>query len=343
MSPRIRYVSLLVAFAALGSAACASGCHKTSQAQEAQGPQPPPGEAWLTAQQVRDAKIEYSPIDLQNVDDTILTSGKVTFDDQKVVHIYSPVSGRVTRIDATLGQSVKKGQPLAVIESPDVGIASSDVGKAKADLIAAEHDYSRQKELFDAHAASQKDVESSEDNYRKAKAELDRAKQKAFLFRAGSGDVSQGYTVIAPMEGEVIMKNVSSGIEVQGQYGGGSALELFTVGELDRVWVIADVFEMDIARVKVGSKALVKVVAYSGKGATARWTGSAGRSIRSRARPRSGARSTTPTASSNRRCTRRCRSRSRSVRRSPSRAARCFASVSRRWCSCKRAPRRTGA
>src|SRR5262249_43372111 len=86
------------------------------------------------------------------------------------------------------------------------------------------------------------------------------------LLRAGGGGgVSQGYTVIAPMEGEVIMKNVSPGIEVQGQYGGGTALELFTVGELDKVWVIADVFEMDIARVKVGSKALVKVVAYSGK------------------------------------------------------------------------------
>src|SRR5262249_11665539 len=47
--------------------------------------------------------------------------------------------------------------------------------------------------------------------------------------------------------------------------GGGQALELFTVGELTKVWVIADVYEMDIARVKVGSRANVKVVAYSGK------------------------------------------------------------------------------
>jgi cobalt-zinc-cadmium efflux system membrane fusion protein len=191
----------------------------------------------------------------------------VTFDDQRVARIYSPVSGRVIRIDAQLGARVKKGAALAVIESPDIGIASSDVGKANADLIAAEHDFKRQKDLYESHAASQKDFEVSEDNYRKAKAEMDRAKQKAYLLRAGGGgaDVSQGYTVITPMEGEVIMKNISPGIEVQGQYGGGTAAELFTVGELDKVWVIADVFEMDIARVKVGSRASVKVVAYAGK------------------------------------------------------------------------------
>ena len=259
--------TFLLALAVPATLACASGCHKSQASETPSGSQPPPGEAWLTPQQIKDAKIETSEVGEQNVDDTILTSGKVTFDDQRVAHVYSPVSGRVVRIDATLGIRVKKGAPLAVIESPDIGIASSDVGKANADLVAAEHDFKRQKDLYENHAASQKDLEISEDNYRKAKAEMDRAKQKAYLLRAGGGggDVSQGYTVITPMEGEVIMKNISPGIEVQGQYGGGSALELFTVGELDKVWVIADVFEMDIARVKVGSKAAVKVVAYSGK------------------------------------------------------------------------------
>ena len=48
------------------------------------------------------------------------------------------------------------------------------------------------------------------------------------------------------------MRNVNPGAEVQGQYGGGTAVELFTIGELDRVWVLADVFEMDLARVQQG-------------------------------------------------------------------------------------------
>ena len=220
----------------------------------------------MSEKQLQEAKIEVNVADEQNVDDTIITAGRVTFDDALVSHIYSPVNGRVIRIDAALGQRMKKGDSLAVIDSPDLGIASSDVGKAQADLLAAEHEYDRQKELYAGHAASQRDYESAEDSFRKAKAELDRALQKARLFRTGSTAlVTQGFALTAPIEGEVIARTVSPGIEVQGLYGGGNAVELFTVGELDRVWIVADVYEQDLARVKVGSKVHVKVVAYPDK------------------------------------------------------------------------------
>ncbi len=223
----------------------------------------PPGQAWLTDKQVSEAKIEVAAAEEQNVDDTILTAGVFTFDDTRVAHIYSPVNGRVTQISATLGQRVKRGDPLAVIDSPDVGQFSADVGKAQADLIAAEHDFNRKKELFAAHACSQADYEQSEDNYRKAQAEIERARQKMRLLHGASGGmVSQGYALTSPIDGEVIARAVSPGVEVQGQYGGNNPVELFTVGELDRVWLLADVYEMDLARVKVGSKVSVKVVAY---------------------------------------------------------------------------------
>lgn len=259
------FVLAALPLAASSGGLAASGCHKPP-APAAATVQPPAGQAWLTPQQVIEAHIEITPIGEQDVDDTILSSGRVTFDDQRVAHVYSPVNGRVMRIDANLGQRVKKGQPLAVITSPDIGAVSSDLGKADADLIAADHDFKRKKELFEAHAASQADYEAAEDNYRKAKAEKERAVQKAVLLKAGGVDaVTQGYTLTAPIEGEVIARSLSPGIEVQGQYGGGTAVELFTVGELDRVWILADVYEMDLARVKVGARVSVKVVAYAGK------------------------------------------------------------------------------
>src|SRR5207253_9879512 len=95
----------------------------------------------------------------------------------------SPVTRRVQPIGASLGARVKKGDSRAVITSPDLGAVSSDLGKADADLIAAEHDFNRKKELDASHAASQADYEQAEDNYRKAKAEKDRARQKAFLLK----------------------------------------------------------------------------------------------------------------------------------------------------------------
>jgi cobalt-zinc-cadmium efflux system membrane fusion protein len=262
-----RMVAAVPFLAAIGLAgAGVSACHKSEAASAPAGSDPPAGQAWLTPEQVAEAHIVISPVDEQDVDDTILSSGRVTFDDQRVAHVFSPVTGRVAKIQASLGERLHRGQPLAVITSPDIGQASSDLGKADADLIAAEHDFKRKKDLFDSHAASQADYEASEDNYRKAKAEKERAYQKAFLLRTGSVDaVSQGYTLTSPIEGELIARAVNPGIEVQGQYGGGQAVELFTVGELDKVWVLADVYEMDIARVKVGARVNVKVVAYPGK------------------------------------------------------------------------------
>ena len=240
--------------------AASSGCKKSSAKTEAQ---PPAGEAWLDDKQITEQKIAVEAVDEQDVDDTVLASGKVAFDDERVTHVFSPVTGKIVKIDAQLGDVVKKGQELAIMDSPDISVASSDVGKAQADLVAAQHDFDRQKDLYAQHAASQKDFEQAQDNYSKAKAESDRARAKAALLTAGGGgNVSEGYALRAPIDGTIIMRNVSPGVEVQGQYGGGQAVELFTVGEVDRVWVIADVFEMDVARVKVGQKATVKLQPY---------------------------------------------------------------------------------
>jgi cobalt-zinc-cadmium efflux system membrane fusion protein len=228
--------------------------------------EPPSNEVWLWNDQVAAAKLMVEPLAPQPVGGLVVTSGRVTFDDLKVAHVISPVTGRVVRIEAQPGQRVKKGDTLAVIESPDVGSAFSDVQKAQADLTSAEKEFKRQKELFDVHAGSQRDLEGAQGSYSKAKAELERARKKALLLRAGAADLgSQNYTLRAPIPGEVIARNVNPGTEVQGQYSGGSVVELFTVGELDTVWVMADVFEMDLGRVKQGTECLVKVVAYPGR------------------------------------------------------------------------------
>ncbi len=250
---------------AAAMAAPSSGCRNAPAAANALAP-PPEGEVWLTAQQVRDAKVQVEPVAEHGVGNEIVTTGKVSFDDLRVAHIFSPVTGRIKRIVANPGERVKKGDPLAIIESPDVGNAIADYGKAQADIVASEHDFRRQKELYDAHAGSQRDFESAEDSYGKAKAEMDRAQQKARLFRSSSNEkASQEFTLRAPIDGQVIARNVNPGAEVQGQYSGGAAVELFTVGEIDSVWVFADVFEMDLARVRRGAPVSIKVVAYPDK------------------------------------------------------------------------------
>jgi cobalt-zinc-cadmium efflux system membrane fusion protein len=241
-----------------------TGCHQ--HAPRRRSADPPSNEIWLWQDQVTAAKLLVEPLALQPVGGLVVTSGRVTFDDLKVAHVMSPVTGRVVRIEAQPGQRVKKGDTLAIIESPDVGAAFSDLEKAQADSISAEKDFKRQKELFDVHAGSQRDLEAAQGNYSKAKAELQRASKKAQLLRAGGASLGgQSYTLRAPIGGEIIARNVNPGAEVQGQYTGGTVLELFTIGELDTVWVMADLFEMDLGRIKQGTECLVKVVAYQGR------------------------------------------------------------------------------
>jgi cobalt-zinc-cadmium efflux system membrane fusion protein len=258
-----RRILPLVSLLALASLPALAGCRESASAAE---PTKESGVAWLTPEQIRTAQIQVAPCAEHPVDEVVATTGRVTFDDQRVAHIYSPVTGRVASVDAALGQRLKRGAALATIVSPEVGQWSSDLHKADADLVAAEHDFKRKSELLAVKAVAQADYETSEDAYRQAKAEKERALQKAQLLRAGgASDVSQGYTLTTPIDGEVIARQLNPGIEVQGQYDTGNAVELFTVGELDRVWVLADVYESDLGRVAVGAKASVKALAYPGK------------------------------------------------------------------------------
>ncbi len=235
-------------------------CSRTSEAKVTATPS---GQVWLTSTQVRDAKLEIGSVQIRDVSDTIITSGKVSFDDLHVSHVFSPVTGRVIKISAQPGQRVKKGDPLAQIDSPDVGVASAELNESLADLQAAQHEFERQRELYTAHAGSLREYETAQDAFAKAKAEVERSRQKSRLLRGTPNDsVSQGYVLRAPIDGEVLTRNLTPGMEVQGQYGGGTAVELFTIGELDPIWILSEVYEVDMPRVKAHTKVEAELVAY---------------------------------------------------------------------------------
>jgi cobalt-zinc-cadmium efflux system membrane fusion protein len=227
----------------------------------------PKGEVWLTQDQVSAAKIKLTQAAMRPMANPLVTGGKISFDDLLVSHIYSPVTGRVAQIYANLGQKLKAGDKLALIESPDLGSAYSDMLKANADLVAAEHDIKRQKELFQAEAVSQAQLEQSEDNYRRASAEMERAKLKLKLLKTNASDiVSQQYILRTTIDGEVVGRQINPGIEVQGMLSGANvANELFTVGSLERVWMVGDIYEADLGQVKPGQPVQITTVAYPGE------------------------------------------------------------------------------
>jgi cobalt-zinc-cadmium efflux system membrane fusion protein len=243
--------------AALGLSALACGPADGAPAR------PPEGEVWLDAGTLQSGAVRVEQAEVRDIPDRIVAPGKIDFDDLHVTHVFSPVTGRVSKVRAQPGQRLRKGSPLVTIASPDVGVAFSDLVKAHADLLAAEAEFDRQRRLAAAHANSERDVEAAGDAHRKAEAEYQRTRAKARLLDPrGSDAVTQEYTVVSYLDGEVISRSVNPGQEVQGQYSGGTAVELFTIGDIRTVWIVADLPASELPRVKVGAALSVKVAAY---------------------------------------------------------------------------------
>ena len=221
-------------------------------------------EALVTSEQLRAAGIELTTIVPREVEDALSIGGRLSFDDLRVAHVFSPVTGRVTKVLASPGERVKKGQPLARISSPDLGSAFADLLKAKADLAYAAHEQQRQRELFGAQAGARRDLEAAEDAYGKAKAESDRAETKTRLLRHGVDGLTQEYLLRSPIDGLVVARNASPGLEVQGQYANANTVvELFTVGEIDQLWLLGDVYEMDLPHLRIGQELKLKLAGNS--------------------------------------------------------------------------------
>jgi len=236
-----------------------AGCLGGSRAPPAASP--PSGEVWVDPDQAQHFRTQA--VERRRIDDTLLVGGKIAFDDLRVSHVFAPVAGRITRVLAAPGERVKKGTPLALIASPDAGSALADLAKARADLDAATRDLKRQKELYEAHAGSQKDYETALNTEQRSRAEFERAQARARLFHAADSDsVTQNFILRSPIDGEVVARAANPGVDVQGQLAGGNATELFTIGELDKVYVFADVHELDLSSFRKGDEMRIRVVSY---------------------------------------------------------------------------------
>ena len=105
--------------AALASCALLAGCTAGARGDL---PEPHEDEQWISRSAFEKGEAEVAEARTQVLPQAIVAGGRLAFDDARVSHVFSPVTGRVTRILAQLGQQVKKGTPLVAVVSPDVGM-----------------------------------------------------------------------------------------------------------------------------------------------------------------------------------------------------------------------------
>jgi membrane fusion protein, heavy metal efflux system len=160
---------------------------------------------------------------------------------------------------ARLGDTVKKGQLLLKVQSADISGAFSDYQNAVADEALARTQLERAKILYDKGAISQNDLQIAQNIEDKAKVTVENAAQKLRVL--GSPTLDHPTAIIdirAPISGIITDQQVTSAAGVQGL----ASPNPFTISDLSYVWVLCDVYENDVANVRLGEKADVRLNAY---------------------------------------------------------------------------------
>ena len=189
-------------------------------------------------------------------------TGTVTPDISRTVPVISIATGRVIEIKARLGDVVKKGQTLLLVQSSDIAGAYSDYQKAVADEKLSQTQFERAKLLYDKGVISQNDFQVAEDTDAKAKVDVKTSAEKLRVLGSANLDQPSGTVEVrAPISGVVTDQQVTNAAGVAGL----GSPNPFTISDLSYVWIICDVYENDLSAVHPGEKADIRLNAYPDK------------------------------------------------------------------------------
>ena len=199
-----------------------------------------------------------------NIDDELVLSGEIGFDENKVVKVFPFSSGQVMEVKVSLGDKVKQGQTLAVIRSADIVGNYSDLSSAERDESIAKRQMDNEESLFKNGISSEKEYNEAKLNYEKAAAVVNKIRQQIAINGKGNTDATGAYTIKAPREGYIVEKKINPGSFIRQD----NTDNLFTISDLKNVWVWANVYEIDISKIKLGYTAVVNTLAYPDKSFT---------------------------------------------------------------------------
>jgi cobalt-zinc-cadmium efflux system membrane fusion protein len=208
--------------------------------------------------------VEYEPAPAVHL------NGRLVWDEDHTVRVYSPLSGRITRILVEPGTRVRKGQALAVVGSPEFGQAQAEVRRAETDLKLAEANLQRQKELESYGVAPRKDLQAAEAEHARNRTELERARGRVKLYGGNAGAMDQSFSISSPIEGVVVEKNINPGQEVRPDQNTSGTPALFVVTDPTRLWAMLDTSENDLPTLSLGKSVTIKTPVYPGADFTAR-------------------------------------------------------------------------
>jgi len=232
----------------------------------AAGPPATPVTLKLSASSEAEHRIEVVAVSRKRLGDLISATAAIEPDPRAVARVTPRMRARVVRLIADPGQAVKPGEPLAILSSIELGQAKTEYLKARSLSDIARQQLAREESLNQRKIASMKDVlqaraanDTALAQYQAARETLSLLVPPAAVSRvswSAGGHALSDFALTSPIAGTLVKRDL-----IVGQIVNGDA-EVITVMNLDHVWVLANVFEHDLAGLSLGARARIKVEAY---------------------------------------------------------------------------------
>lgn len=209
--------------------------------------------------------LEVQPVSAQECRSTLKAMGKLLPPQTKTAIVGYAFSGRVFEVHVKIGDWVEKGQPLVTLESQEVGTAKCDFFKAVADLELAKLNFDREKRLLDSGIGIEKNFAAAEAELKIAQENRDAAHKRLHVLGfdepqleeiAEAHQIHPAITLFAPLAGKVVKNDAVLGALVD------QTTQLMTIIDPKTLWVDAQIYENDVAKIKIGQKVEVRVPAY---------------------------------------------------------------------------------
>ena len=247
-----------------------AGCHAKPSEQAREAEEAPPASAAIVpaggGDSVKVDKPEQFPLVYaasQQTYDTLSATGAVSPDISRELPVLSLANGRVVNLRVRLGDTVRKGQPIMDVQSPDIATAFATYIKAVSDEHLAKITLDRDKLLYDKGAIAQTQLEGAQNGEEDAVAALKGSEEQLRILGVDKNKPGDTVTIDAPTSGVVISQNATAAAAAGVTYAGAGGSLI--IADLSHVWIICDVYENDLAKIKLGEQAEIRLSAYPGR------------------------------------------------------------------------------
>lgn len=211
------------------------------------------------------AHVQVVPVEKTRLRRVLRLTGSVTYNQFKTTPVFSAIGGPAHEILVAPGETVRAGEPLLTVNSPDYSLARSAYVKAKDALQLADKSFHRAEDLYAHGAIAEADLQAAESN--RTQAEADMISSQDALRALGikdpdailknPGKTTLQIPVLAPVGGEVVERLVGPGQLLQS-----GATQCFTISDMSQVWVLVNVYQSDLAYVRVGDSVEINTDSY---------------------------------------------------------------------------------